>query len=253
MKIEILRAFRDNYIYWLPGEAGSAPAVVDPGDAAPVLQKLERERADLAAILITHHHQDHVGGVSQLVSRFPGIPVHAGAQDRGRVPGQTTFLSGGDEVVVGGAKARVLDIPGHTAGHVAYFFPDPEGRGGDLFSGDTVFGATVGNLFEGTPDQMRQSIAKIRALPPATRIWCAHEYTLAGLREALGLDPENSRLQQRLQRLLAGPPGERLTTPLELAEEVATNPFFRWDDPGLQRRLGTADGTSTFRRLCELT
>ncbi len=253
MKIEILHAFRDNYIYLLVGDAGGSAAVVDPGDASPVLDRLAERRLRLSAILNTHHHQDHVGGNAELLRRFPGTPVYAGALDRGRVPGQTGFLADGEEIRVEGAPARILGVPGHTLGHVAYFFPGSPGAGADLFSGDTVFGGTVGNLFEGTPDQMFESIAKIRRLPPATRIWCAHEYTLAGLREALELDPGNELLQRRLDRLAARPREERMTTPLELAEELATNPFFRWDDPALQSRLGTSGSLSTFSRLCDLT
>jgi len=146
----------------------------------------------------------------------------------------------------------VLEVPGHTRGHVAYFFPDAAGDGGDLFSGDTIFGGTVGNIFEGTPEDMFRAVQKIRALPIGTRIWCAHEYTLQYVREAAGLDPGNARLAERLRRLEAASRAAP-TVPLLLEEERATNPFFRWDDAALAAHLGTPLGEATFRRLCDIT
>jgi hydroxyacylglutathione hydrolase len=124
---------------------------------------------------------------------------------------------------------------------------------GDLFSGDTVFGGTIGNMFEGTPEVMFQSIQKIRALPPRTRIWCSHEYTLQYVRESARIDPGNTRLAQRLKRLEAAAPSRTPTVPLLLEEECRTNPFFRWDDPALTAYLGTQPGIETFRHLCEIT
>lgn len=248
MEVIALPALGDNYIYMICGDEPGRAAVVDPGDARPVIAWLRKSGRRLEAILVTHHHADHTGGIPRLLELFPGIDVSAGAGDRGRVPGQTRFLSEG-ETVCGGA-ARVLDVPGHTRSHVAYFFDDGRG-GGDLFSGDTVFGGTIGNLFEGTPDDMFASVGKIRALPDGTRIWCAHEYTLAFVREAARVDPENARLQERLERLesSAGTP----TVPLALEEERATNPFFRWDAPALAARFGTVPGIATFRHLCAVT
>jgi len=253
MQIVTLRAFTDNYVYLLHDEAAPEAAVVDPGDAGPVLHHLKISGRRLAAILNTHHHGDHVGGNHALLRHFPGIPVFGGAGDRGRIPGQTTFLKEGDELLICGAKARVLDVPGHTRAHIAYFFDAGDGHVGDLFSGDTVFGGTIGNLFEGTPDVMFESIRNIRALPAPTRIWCAHEYTLPYVRDAAAIDPGNGRLAQRLQSLEAAAPERLPTVPLLLEEECATNPFFRWDDPGLTTHLGTPPGVATFRRLCEIT
>jgi len=253
MRIVTLRALSDNYVFLLHDEAGREAVVVDAGDAGPVLRHLEISGLRLAAILNTHHHRDHVGGNQALLRRFPGIPVYGGAGDRGRIPGQTAFLREGDEVTVCGAKARVLDVPGHTRAHIAFFFAEGDGHAGDLFPGDTVFGGTVGNLFEGTPDIMFESIRKIRALPAQTRIWCAHEYTLQYVREAAAIDPGNSRLAQRLKALEAAASARQPTVPLLLEEECATNPFFRWDDPGLTAHLRTPPGAATFRRLCEIT
>lgn len=253
MQIVTLRALSDNYIFVLLDDSALATAVVDPGDAGPVLKYLHRTNRRLVAILNTHHHWDHVGGNAALLERFPGIPVFGGAGDRGRIAGQTAFLSEGDQFTVCGALACVLDVPGHTRSHVAYFFPASEDNSGDLFSGDTIFGGTVGNLFEGTPDVTFRSVQKIRALPARTRIWCAHEYTLQYVREAVGIEPANARLVERLRALEAAAPSGEPTVPLTLDEECATNPFFRWDNPSLTAHLSTVPGIETFRRLCEIT
>ncbi len=253
MRVVTLRAFTDNYIFMLLDGSGPEVAAVDPGDAGPVLAYVQRSGHRLNAILNTHHHKDHVGGNRTLLEHFPGIPVFGGIGDRGRIPGQTAFLEENGEILICGAKARVLELPGHTKGHIAYFFDAGDGRSGDLFSGDTVFGGTVGNLFEGTPDMMFASIRKIRALPPQTRIWCSHEYTLQYVRESAALDPRNAILAQRLRTLEAATASHQPTVPLILEEECATNPFFRWDDPGLAAHLATKPGIATFRRLCEIT
>jgi len=253
MKIVTLRAFTDNYIFLLLNDSAPEAAAVDPGDAGPVLNYLQRSGRRLAAILNTHHHKDHVGGNRALIERFPGIPVFGCAFDRGRIPCQTGFLADKNDIVVCGAQANVMEVPGHTKGHIAYFFGGRDSGPEDLFSGDTVFGGTIGNLFEGTPDEMFRSIQKIRELPPQTRIWCAHEYTLQYVRESAAIDQGNERLAQRQRTLLAAEPSGEPTVPLSLEEECATNPFFRWDDPGLAARLATAPGIETFRRLCEIT
>ncbi len=248
----MLRALADNYIFMLLDDSAAAAAVADPGDAGPVLKYLRSTNRRLAAILNTHHHWDHVGGNATLLEHFPGIPVFGGAGDRGRIAGQTVFLGEGDRITVCGTFASVIDVPGHTRSHVAYFFPAGEDSAGHLFSGDTIFGGTIGYLCEGTPEVMFRSVQKIRALPHDTWIWCAHEYTLQYVREAAGIEPENARLAQRLRVLEAKPSGEP-TIPLTLEEECATNPFFRWDHPSLTAHLATVPGIETFRRLCEIT
>jgi hydroxyacylglutathione hydrolase len=253
MQVVTLRAFTDNYVYVLHDEAAPEAAAVDPGDAGPVIHHLAVSGRRLVAILNTHHHGDHVGGNQVLLRHFPGIPVFGGAGDRGRIPGQTEYLKEGDEFAICGAKSRVSDVAGHTRAHIAYFFDAGDNHAGDLFSGDTVFGGTIGNMFEGTPEVMFESIRKIRALPARTRIWCAHEYTLQYVREAAAIDPGNSRLAQRLKSLEASAAQHLPTVPLLLDEECATNPFFRWDDPELTAHLRTSPGIATFRRLCEIT
>jgi hydroxyacylglutathione hydrolase len=251
MQVTAIPALADNYIFLLTKDDSPELAAVDPGAAEPVLRYLQDTGRRLAAILITHHHGDHTGGNRALLKQFPDIPVFGSAGDRGRIPGQTVFLREGDAIVVCGAKVRVLEVPGHTRAHIAYYFPS--GNGGDLFSGDTVFGGTIGNLFEGTPEIMFESIQKIRNLPRPTRIWCAHEYTLQYVRESSRIDPNNDRLARRLRKLEEEASAGKPTVPLYLEEECDTNPFFRWDDPELTSYLSKAPGISTFRHLCEIT
>jgi hydroxyacylglutathione hydrolase len=252
MQVITVPALADNYIFLLLDDNAAELAAVDPGTAEPVLRYLQQTGRRLTAILNTHHHGDHTGGNRALLQRFPGVPVFGGAGDSGRIPGQTGFCKESDELVLSGMKARILDVPGHTRAHIAYFFAAEDGSG-DLFSGDTIFGGTIGNLFEGTPEVMFGSIQKIRALPRETRIWCAHEYTLQYVRESAGIDPKNDRLAKRLRDLEASAKSGRPTVPLLLGEECETNPFFRWDDPRLNAYLSKPAGFPTFLHLCEIT
>ena len=252
MNVAALPILSDNYVFVLWDHAGGRAAVVDPGEAEPVVVWLQRNAVALDSILLTHHHGDHVVGVAEVRRLHGDARVVGAARDRKRLPALTEAVSEGDTVAVLGREARVLEVDGHTLGHVAYFVPDEAG-GGDLFSGDTVFGGTIGNLFEGTPDDMFASMVKIRALPPATRIWCSHEYTLQYVREAARFDPGNPRLASRLATLeRRAAAGDTVTVPLTIDEEQATNPFFRWDDPDMTARASAPAGLPTFRRLCEL-
>jgi hydroxyacylglutathione hydrolase len=252
MQVLTLQALADNYIYLLISDTAPEMAVVDPGDAEPVLKYMQDKGFRLTAILNTHHHGDHTGGNKVLLKRVPGIPVYGSAGDRGRLPGQSVFLREGDEIIVCGAKARILEVPGHTKAHIAYYFAADD-ESGDLFSGDTVFGGTIGNLFEGSLEVMFESLQKIRALPRGTCIWCSHEYTLQYVRESAGIDPGNVLLAKRLKELEAAAPSGKPTVPLLLKEECDTNPFFRWDDPGLAAYVSKPPGIATFRHLCEIT
>jgi hydroxyacylglutathione hydrolase len=222
-------AFSDNYI-WAVLRGGQA-AVVDPGQAQPVLQLLQDRGASLRAILLTHHHGDHVGGVMEL-SRVTGAAVYGPARET--LPYCDTRLAEGDRVTLPelDLDMRVLDIPGHTSGHIAY-----HGRAGGvepvLFCGDTLFMAGCGRVFEGTPAQMAESLAKLSVLPPETQVCCAHEYTLSNLRWALAVEPANSALRQAWQR--AGQQrGEQLPTlPSKIGQELRINPFLRTRDAGV--------------------
>ena len=262
MDIYRLEAFRDNYIFLLHG-AGQA-AVVDPGDAEPVLRQLDRLGAELTAILNTHHHSDHVGGNGRLLERFPAAEVYGGADDRGRIPGQTQFLRGGDAVRVCDRTAEVLFVPGHTRAHIAYYFapvdpapgpgesgPGEDGAGGwgELFCGDTLFAGGCGRLFEGSPQQMVASLGQLRQLPDHTRVWCAHEYTLNNLQFAVTVDASNVALAERLRQVKAARAAQQPTIPADLGLEKQTNPFLRWDDTALQRAMGSTAAVQTFARL----
>lgn len=215
-------AFRDNYI-WLVREGGNA-AVVDPGDAAPVLTYLEEHGLVLSAIVTTHHHADHVGGVPALLGRYD-VPVYGPAHEA--IPHRSHALAEGDRFAVPGVDLvlDVLDIPGHTAGHIACF------NAGDgmplVFCGDTLFAAGCGRLFEGTPEQMWSSLSKLAQLTPATAVYCGHEYTLANLRFAAAVEPGNAAIRERIVREDGKRKRAMPTLPSTIAEEHATNPFLR--------------------------
>jgi hydroxyacylglutathione hydrolase len=250
MEIHRLNAFQYNYIFVLHDAAHHTAAVVDPGDAQPVLQCLADLQASLTAIFNTHHHMDHVGGNRSLLERFPDAVVYGGRHDQGRIPGQTVFLVEGDTVTFADRTAAVFFVPGHTRAHIAYYFP-PTGdhAWGDLFCGDTLFSGGCGRLFEGTPQQMVESLSKLRQLPDATRVWCAHEYTLNNLKFAITVDPENATLWQRLQTVQHQRSQQQATIPADLALEKQTNPFLRWDVPVLQQAMDTANPVQSFARL----
>jgi len=215
-------AFTDNYIWLL--RHGTAAAVVDPGDAMPVLAYLDKEGLTLTAILATHHHGDHVGGVPALLARYP-VPVFGPAHES--IPGRTRAIAEGDVVTVPGIPVTLtgIDIPGHTSGHIA-FFGDVDGVP-SVFCGDTLFAAGCGRVFEGTPQQMWASLSKLAALPPATRVYCGHEYTLANLRFARAVEPANAEIAAREARERAKRDQQQPTLPTTMETEHATNPFLR--------------------------
>ncbi|MCA2960376.1 MAG: hydroxyacylglutathione hydrolase [Silvanigrellales bacterium] len=242
--VELFPAFQDNYVFLLVDASAREAAVVDPGDALGVLGALEAKELALKEIFITHHHADHVGGVKLLKECFPSARVTCGVYDaeRKRVPFAERLVQEGDVVTFGGEDARVLDVPGHTKGHIAYHF----GTLGMLFIGDTLFGAGSGGLFEGTAAQMLESLKKIRNLPSETLVFCAHEYTEKNLRVALELKEGNPAQRARFEEVAAMRAAGARTVPLLLAEEKETNPFLRWDAPSLRKALGTGDDLSTF-------
>jgi hydroxyacylglutathione hydrolase len=222
IEIVPLPAFKDNYIWTLRG--GKHAAVVDPGDAGPVKEYLASEGLELVAILATHHHPDHVGGIAELVA-MAKVPVFGPKGEP--IPALTHPVGQGDKVAIPelGAEFSVLDIPGHTRAHVAYYGLE------SLFCGDTLFACGCGRVFEGTAEQMLASLTKLAALPDETRVYCGHEYTLANIRFARAVDPGNSALAAREERAgklrAAGKP----TLPSTLGEERATNPFLRCAEP----------------------
>lgn len=215
-KILLIPAFKDNYI-WLLVRNGRA-AVVDPGDPLPVAERLEALGLRLETILITHHHADHQGGVAALSARW-SVEVFGPGNES--ITGCNRPLFGGETIQVLDQPVKVLAVPGHTSGHLAYFVP------GALFCGDTLFGGGCGRLFEGTPGQMNASLDRIAALPDDTRIYCAHEYTEANLRFALAVEPENAALHHRVKQVSALRAAGQPSIPSSLAEEKASNPFLR--------------------------
>ncbi len=239
MQIHRIPVLSDNYVFLLHDAATDTAAVVDPAVAKPVLSKLEELGAGLVAIFNTHHHSDHVGGNRKLLQRFPEAVVYAGAEDRGRIPGQQVELSEGDRVTFGDRTAQVFFIPGHTRGHIAYYFPPiAEDKAGELFCGDTIFAGGCGRLFEGTPAQMVDSIGKLRQLPDNTRVWCAHEYTLSNLKFAITVEPGNGDLQARFKQVQQARQRDEATVPSLLGLEKSTNPFLRWDQPTVMAAMG---------------
>lgn len=249
MEIYRISALSDNYIFILHHPETLTAAVVDPAVADPVLQWLNQHSSRLVAILNTHHHGDHVGGNQSLLQQFPEAVVYGGEQDRGRIPGQQVFLAEGDRVTVGDRTAEVLFVPGHTRAHIAYYFAPVDDAPGELFCGDTLFAGGCGRLFEGTPAQMVQSLSKFRQLPDATRVWCAHEYTLNNLKFALTVDKNNANLHARFEEVTADRQQQRPTIPSWLGIEKRTNPFLRWDTPDLQAIAQTSDPVRSFARL----
>ncbi|MEI7445615.1 MAG: hydroxyacylglutathione hydrolase [Burkholderiales bacterium] len=246
-------AFSDNYIWLLVDRERRRAAVVDPGDAAPVVAALAAAGLRLAAVLVTHHHPDHVGGLPGLREAFPDMVVHGPAASRAE--GIDVRWRHGDTVELDGfdARFRVIEVPGHTLDHVAYF---AERIGDDprpvLFCGDTLFAGGCGRVFEGTPQQMTASLGRLAALPDDALVYCAHEYTSSNLRFARAVEPDNPALAERERQTAelraAGTP----TVPSTLSLERATNPFLRTTDPAVRQaaavRLGhdPADAVETF-------
>lgn len=250
MEIKRLPALSDNYIFLLFDPQKKIAAVVDPAEAQPVLNCLNRLNAELVAIFNTHHHSDHVGGNHSLIQHYPNLCVYASEEDRGRIPGQKFFLKEGDQVEFSDRKGEIYFIPGHTRGHIAYYFPPKNSENtGELFCGDTLFAGGCGRLFEGTPEQMVNSLSKLRALPDQTRVWCAHEYTLSNLKFAVTVDPHNLALEKRYKEVEQLRQNNEPTIPSILAIEKQTNPFLRWDHPALQESMGMADPVRTFARI----
>jgi len=223
----------DNYIYMLHDSVSLETAVIDPALEQPVLDVLAEKGWQLSFILNTHHHWDHVGA-NLALKQQTGCKIIAAASDRERIPGIDIGVGQGDVISLGEHKAQILETPGHTSGHVVYYFAEDQA----LFCGDTLFVMGCGRLFEGAPEQMYASLQTLKALPPSTRVYCTHEYTLANATFALSVEPDNIFLQKKLRAVMELRAVNKATVPTTIAEEIATNPFFRVDCISIQKELG---------------
>lgn len=225
MQVIPVPCLRDNYAYLVVSEGRAA--VVDPSEADPVLRAIARHRVPLQEIWLTHHHWDHVGGIDPLIEECRIRHVRGSRYDaeHERIPRQTDALSEGDSFRFDDVTVEILEIPGHTLGAIAFIAE------GNLFSGDTLFIAGCGRVFEGTMEMMAKSLSKLRSLPPDTKVWCGHEYTVNNLRFAKTVDPDNLQLDRELRDAISTREAGKLTVPGTIGRELETNPFLRFDNP----------------------
>lgn len=246
LEIEQIPVLSNNYVYLLHDSGCGATAAVDPAVDGPVSDVLAARNWHLSHILATHHHTDHIGGI-QALKAATGCQVVAARGDGGRIPDIDVLLGGGDSIAVGTAVAQIIAVPGHTSEHLAYWFPDSQA----LFCGDALFSIGCGRVFEGTPEQMWNSLCKLRSLPDETRVYCAHEYTLANVKFALTIDPDNEALRRRFEIVESLRARGLSTIPSTMAEEKAANPFLRADVAELQQAVGMlgADPVAVFAAI----
>jgi hydroxyacylglutathione hydrolase len=254
LEVTPIPCLRDNYAYLVRCRVTDDAVVIDPSEAAPVVAAVERSHARLTAIWATHHHWDHVGGIAELVARRrderADLPVLAHTSDLGRIEGATRGLKEGDRFHVGVVEGRVLHIPGHTLGAIAYVL-EPQESAPIVFTGDTLFVAGCGRIFEGTAEMMHASLQKLASLPQGTRVYCGHEYTVANLRFAAHCEPENAAIARAAAEADTRRREGRPTVPSTIAGELETNPFLRANAAGIRRRFELGDSTdaSVFARL----
>ncbi len=246
LEIHQIPVLSDNYIYLARCTETGDTAVIDPAVAKPVLDEAEKLGWKITHILNTHHHPDHVGGNME-IKQATGCTIVGPKPDRDRIPGIDIEVDEGDTYTMGACESRVYFVPGHTRGHIAFWFPDSDA----LFIGDTIFMLGCGRLFEGTPAQMWDSIQKMRDLPPETKIYCAHEYTQSNAKFAITVEPDNEALMARAEKIDAMRARGERTVPDTLEVELATNPFLRADAPTLAAGVGMpgADPVDVFAEV----
>jgi hydroxyacylglutathione hydrolase len=265
MRVLPIACLSDNYAYLLQCRETKEAAIVDASEAGPVLRArgdggagadsrrdlaevaagaANREEANVVAVLSTHHHFDHVGGNEEVKAKLGIARVYGSVRDRGRIPGQTHFLEDGETFTVGRLTVRALHVPGHTLGALAYVVTGAPGDDPAVFTGDTLFVAGCGRLFEGDPEMMHASLEKLAALDPRTRVFCGHEYTESNLRFAAHLEPSNQAVDEARARAADARREGRPTVPGAIAVELATNPFLRVGSPEIRATLGIPEGAS---------
>ena len=235
LEVVLVPVLSDNYVYLAHEPDSGDTAVIDPAVARPVLDAAAARGWQITHILNTHHHGDHTGGNKE-VQAATGAPIIGPAYDEARIPGLQNGLREGDTCRIGDQVAAIFFTPGHTRGHICFWFRDSD----VLFAGDTLFALGCGRLFEGDAAQMWDSLQKLRALPDATKVYCGHEYTRTNARCALDLDPDNAALRDYARRVDDLRAREEPTLPTELGLEKKTNPFLRADDPALAQAMGLA-------------
>ncbi|CAL9040063.1 hydroxyacylglutathione hydrolase 2, mitochondrial isoform X1 [Musa acuminata AAA Group] len=232
LQIELVQCLQDNYAYLLHDIDTGTVGVVDPSEAVPVINALERKNQSLTYILNTHHHYDHTGGNMELKARY-GAKVIGSAKDKDRIPGIDIALHDGETWMFAGYQVHVLETPGHTNGHVSFYFPGCKA----IFTGDTLFSLSCGKLFEGDPDQMFSSLRKIASLPDDTDVYCGHEYTLSNAKFALSIEPNNEALQEYAADVARLRSKKLPTIPTTIEKEKQCNPFLRTFSPEIRQKL----------------
>lgn len=246
LEIVLVPALSDNYVYLAHDKDTGDTAVIDPAEAPPVLEALKARGWKLTHILNTHHHMDHIGGNAELKAEY-GCPIIGPRSEAARIPDMDVMVSEGDSYAVGTQTAKVIEVPGHTTGHIAFHFAGSDA----LFCGDTLFVLGCGRMFEGNPPGFWDSLKKLRALPDATRIYCGHEYTQSNARFAVAVDPDNKALAARAAEIDATRAAGKSTVPSTLGSERGINPFLRADDPAMQAAVGMkgADPAAVFAEI----
>ncbi|KAJ3681400.1 hypothetical protein LUZ60_015889 [Juncus effusus] len=244
LQIELVPCLQDNYAYILHDADTGTVGVVDPSEAEPVINFLQRKNQNLNYILNTHHHFDHTGGNLELKSRY-GAKVIGAKKDKERIPGIDIALSDGDTWMFAGHQVTVMSTPGHTKGHVSFYFPEC----GAVFTGDTLFSLSCGKLFEGTPDQMQASLEKLMSLPEETKIYCGHEYTQSNSKFALSIEPQNEALKEYAAQVASLRSKKLPTIPTTLKREKMCNPFLRTSSQEIRANLNISQNASDAQAL----
>ncbi|KHG09005.1 putative hydroxyacylglutathione hydrolase 2, chloroplast -like protein [Gossypium arboreum] len=232
LQIELVPCLRDNYAYLLHDADTGTVGVVDPSEAVPIIDTLSRKNWNLTYILNTHHHHDHTGGNAELKARY-GAKVIGSGIDKYRIPGIDIVLKDGDKWMFAGHEVRVIETPGHTRGHISFYFPGS----GAIFTGDTLFSLSCGKLFEGTPEQMHSSLQRIMSLPDGTNVYCGHEYTLSNSKFALSIEPKNEALRLYAAHVTQLRNKGLPTIPTTLKTEKSCNPFLRTSSTEIRQAL----------------